>query len=151
MAIAGARIWCCWWWWAWRPRSADRAPAAGRSHEAKTNLKGPWSRQGPDTDALCSACASRSATPTATLLDWARAIDACQKVLVADPINIDARKLKKLAEKEVAQKKIYEGARHLLDLGEFQEAMQEYLKIDSDSFYWRLARSEFRRAAPQAP
>jgi ABC transport system ATP-binding/permease protein len=112
-------------------------------------INGKAVEDGPDTSTLLSMCKSFSDTDGNTL-DWARAIDACQKVLVADPINIDARKLKKLSEKEVAQKKIYEGAKHLLDLGEYQDAMQEYLKIDSDSFYYRLARSEFRQAAPSA-
>ncbi len=124
-------------------------PPEVKSHEATNIRTGAAADQGPDIGTLLGMCKSFSDTD-GNLLDWSRAIDACQKVLTADPINVDARKLKKLSEKELSQKKIFDNAHHLFDLGEETDAMAEYLKIDSDSFYYRQARSEFRKAAPAA-
>jgi hypothetical protein len=115
------------------------------AHSLKGGDTGP--DQGPDVQALLGMCKSFSDTDGNTL-DWSRAIDACDKVLKADPINVDARKLKKTSEKELAQKKIFDNAHKLFELAQEQEAMSEYMKIDSDSYYYRQARSEFKKAAP---
>ena len=98
---------------------------------------------------LLSMCRSFS-DPDGNTLDWGRAVETCQRALNADPINVDARRLKKLSARELAQGKIYDGARHLSDLGEAQDALQQYAQVGRDSFYFRRARTDFRSVAPLA-
>lgn len=114
---------------------------------ATAGLAGPAQAAAPDPQQLLGMCRS-FADPEGNTLDWKRASESCEAVLKLDPINDEARKLKKLAEKESAQKKIFDHAHELFGLGQEEAAIEEYLKLDSDTFYFAQARSDFRKAAP---
>jgi pSer/pThr/pTyr-binding forkhead associated (FHA) protein len=102
-----------------------------------------------DIQQVLSLCKS-FADPDSNTLDWDRAIQKCDDVLKLDPINVEARKAKKLAEKESAQKKIYDEGHHLVSLGQDEEAMDVFTKLETESIYFRPARAEFIRSAPIA-
>lgn len=80
-------------------------------------------------------------------LDWERATQECQAVLDVDPINAEARKLKKLAIQETGQKKIYERGHALFLAGHQQEAIDAYLSLDADTHFIALAHHEFKLAS----
>ena len=102
----------------------------------------------PDATALLGMCRSFSDTDGNTL-DWKRAVDACDNVLKVDPINADARKLKKLSEKELGQQKIFEHAHELYSVGQEESAMDEYDKVETDSYYFAQARNDYKKCAEQ--
>jgi pSer/pThr/pTyr-binding forkhead associated (FHA) protein len=106
----------------------------------------PAQNAAPDVGQLLGMCRS-FADPDGNTLDWKRAAEACDAVLKLDPINDDARKLKKLSEKEGAEKALFDHAHELFSLGQEEVAIEEFMKLDSDSFYFAQARSEFRKAA----
>ncbi|MBS2031559.1 MAG: FHA domain-containing protein [Deltaproteobacteria bacterium] len=102
----------------------------------------------PDATALLGMCRSFSDTEGNTL-DWKRAVEACDNVLKADPINADARKLKKLSEKELGQQKAFEHAHELYSVGQEEAAMDEFEKVESDSYYIAQARNDYKHCAEQ--
>jgi hypothetical protein len=104
---------------------------------------------GPDVQTLMGMCRSFSDTDGNTL-DWKRAVRACDAVLKADPINTDARKLERLSTRELAQKDIYDHAHELFGLGQEEAAMEYFDKLESESFYFAQARSDYRKAAAAA-
>ena len=109
----------------------------------------PGQQAAPDVQALMGMCRSFSDTDGNTL-DWQRAVKACDAVLKSDPINVDARKLKRLSAKELAQKAIYDHAHELFGLGQEEAAMLQFDKLDGESFYFAQARSDYRKAAESA-
>jgi hypothetical protein len=109
----------------------------------------PGSKHSPEFAAKLAACEA-FADPDDNALDWDRAIQTCGEVLYTDPTNLPARKAKKMAEKEVVQKKLYEEGHRLLGTGEELAGMTVFTKLETESIYFRPARAEFIRGAPIA-
>lgn len=122
------------------------APPPSANPNPDVGAQGPQQQEQEDPAVLLGQCRSFSDTESQQL-DWARAVKACDAVLKADPINADARKLKKLSEKELGQKKIFDHAHDLYSLGQEEAAMQEFDRLESDSFYFAQARNEYRKGA----
>ncbi len=75
---------------------------------------------------------------------WKDAQTALQKVIDADPINTEARKLLRQVELEEKMQQVYSDAERKSELGDDDPAFKLYLKIDKRSSYYRRAKFKVR-------
>jgi tetratricopeptide (TPR) repeat protein len=78
---------------------------------------------------------------------WDQAIKELTTVLDEDPINREAMKLQKKAQRELEMKRLFDEAKKKIDVGQEQEGLQKYLQIEGESAYYRRARIEVQGIA----
>ncbi len=78
---------------------------------------------------------------------WERAQGAYQEAIKLDPINRDARKGLKEVEREIQMKQFFDRAKQRIDVGQDEEGVELYLKIDPSSSYYPRAQAEVQRVA----
>ncbi|MHB1845043.1 MAG: FHA domain-containing protein [Deltaproteobacteria bacterium] len=78
---------------------------------------------------------------------WDRALAAYKEGMRLDPINRDARKGLKEVEAEIQMKQFFDRARQRIDVGQDEEGVELYLKIDPSSTYYPRAQAEVQRVA----
>ncbi len=79
--------------------------------------------------------------------DWDRALVEADAIVALDPINLDARKAKTVAQREQGMKTLFDEAKRKKELGQDAEALERFFQIPKDSEYYRRARSEVRNLA----
>jgi ABC transport system ATP-binding/permease protein len=79
--------------------------------------------------------------------DWERSLKEYQEAIRLDPINMDARKGSKEVEKEIQMKQYIDRAKQRVDVGQDEEGVEIFLKIEPSSTYYPRAQAEIERLA----
>lgn len=79
--------------------------------------------------------------------NWERSRKEYQEAVQLDPINLDARKGLKEVEKEILMKQTVDRAKQRVDVGQDEEGVELFLKIDPSSIYYPRAQAEIERLA----
>ncbi|HUB07003.1 MAG TPA: hypothetical protein VMB50_08380, partial [Myxococcales bacterium] len=78
---------------------------------------------------------------------WDRAKSEYEQAIKLDPINMDARKGLKDVEREIETKQFIDRAKQRIDVGQDEDGVELYLKVDADSIYFPRAQAEIHRLA----
>jgi pSer/pThr/pTyr-binding forkhead associated (FHA) protein/tetratricopeptide (TPR) repeat protein len=78
---------------------------------------------------------------------WERSLKEYQEAIRLDPINLDARKGLKEVEREIQMKQTFDRAKQRVDVGQDEEGVDLYLKIETSSTYYPRAQAEVERLA----
>ncbi len=78
---------------------------------------------------------------------WERSRKDYQEAIKLDPINLEARKGLKEVEKEIEMSLIVDRAKQRVDVGQDEEGVELFLKVEPSSTYYPRAQAEIERLA----